>query len=75
MKFGGEFRQAQVSVTEMPHAREFLQFCRANQFRTFLLSTIHREHFETQGERLGVKPYFRQAYTQAGQPLPGSLSG
>ncbi len=32
---------------------------------TFLLSSIHHEHFEAQGGRLGWKHYFKQAYTQA----------
>jgi ADP-ribose pyrophosphatase YjhB (NUDIX family) len=32
---------------------------------TFLLSTIHQDHFEAQGGRLNVKKYFKQAYVQA----------
>src|ERR1017187_7891284 len=42
--FHAEFRQAQESVRELPHAREFLEFCRENKFRTFLLSTVHADH-------------------------------
>ena len=30
-----------------------------------MLSTIHHEHFEAQGGRLGWKKYFKQAYVQA----------
>ena len=39
--FHCQFRQVQASVRALPHAREFLEFCRARQFRTFLLSTVH----------------------------------
>ena len=38
---------------------------RARACQRSSLSTIHHEHFETQGARLNVKQYFRQAYTQA----------
>ena len=46
--FHGRFRQVQGSVCALPHAREFLEFCRAHQVRTFLLSTVAAEHFEVQ---------------------------
>src|SRR5271156_5578630 len=41
--FHAEFRQAQTSVVELPHAREFLKFCRTKKIRTFLLSTVHTD--------------------------------
>jgi phosphoglycolate phosphatase-like HAD superfamily hydrolase/8-oxo-dGTP pyrophosphatase MutT (NUDIX family) len=59
------FKLLQTGITMLPHAQEFLDYLRGRSLPTFLLSTIHREHFEAQGSRLGVKPYFRQAYTQA----------
>jgi phosphoglycolate phosphatase-like HAD superfamily hydrolase/8-oxo-dGTP pyrophosphatase MutT (NUDIX family) len=59
------FKLLQTGIALLPHAREFLDYLRDREMPTFLLSTIHREHYETQGERLGVKTYFRQAYTQA----------
>ena len=43
--FHGRFRQVQDSVCELPHAREFLEFCRARKLRTFLLSTVHARPF------------------------------
>jgi phosphoglycolate phosphatase len=46
--FHGHFRQVQDSVVELPHAREFLLFCQAQSLRTFLLSTIHQDHFAAQ---------------------------
>jgi len=60
--FHAEFRRAQTSVVELPHARAFLEFCRAHQIRTFLLSTVHADHFrvQCQGNRFDLfidKPY------------------
>ena len=46
--FHSRFREAQDSVVELPHAREFLEFCRARGLRLFLLSTVHRDHFAAQ---------------------------
>ncbi len=46
--FHCHFRQVQESVTELPHAREFLLFCRQQGVRMFLLSTVHQDHFTAQ---------------------------
>lgn len=46
--YHGRFREVQDRVRELPHARAFLEFCRTHQRRTFLLSTIHRDHFAQQ---------------------------
>ncbi len=46
--FHGHFKSAQDQVIELPHARDFLEFCRAKKLRTFLLSTVHRDHFAAQ---------------------------
>jgi phosphoglycolate phosphatase-like HAD superfamily hydrolase/ADP-ribose pyrophosphatase YjhB (NUDIX family) len=61
--FHSEFRQSQDAVTELPHAREFLEFCRANNFRTFLLSSVHADHFKTQCRATGFDAYFEKPYT------------
>lgn len=61
--FHAEFRRAQTSVRELPHAREFLEFGRAQKFRMFLLSTIHTEHFHTQCKVIPFGQYFERAYT------------
>ena len=34
--FHASFKSAQDSVCELPHARAFLEFCRAQKLRTFL---------------------------------------
>lgn len=60
--FHGRFRQVQDSVCPLPHAQEFLDFCRANGLRMFLLSTIHRDHFAVQSTVTGFGQYLEKAY-------------
>ncbi len=60
--FHSRFREVQGSVCELPHAREFLQFCRAHSLRTFLLSTVHRDHFAVQAGVTGFHEYLDKPY-------------
>lgn len=60
--FHSHFKQVQGSVRELPHAREFLEFCRARKLRTFLLSTVHREHFAAQEASIGFGKFLDQPY-------------
>ncbi len=60
--FHGHFRQVQHSVVELPHAREFLQFCREQQMRTFLLSTVHEDHFAVQSSVTGFHTFLDRPY-------------
>ncbi len=60
--FHGRFRQVQDSVCALPHAREFLEFCRAHQVRTFLLSTVHQDHFDVQQRASGFGEYLDRPY-------------
>jgi phosphoglycolate phosphatase-like HAD superfamily hydrolase/ADP-ribose pyrophosphatase YjhB (NUDIX family) len=60
--FHSQFRQAQDSVCALPHAREFLEFCRARKLRTFLLSTVHRDHFAVQASITGFGEYLDKPY-------------
>ena len=48
--FHGHFKDIQHDVEPLPHAREFLEFCRANKIRTFILSTVQPPYFKTQAE-------------------------
>jgi phosphoglycolate phosphatase-like HAD superfamily hydrolase/ADP-ribose pyrophosphatase YjhB (NUDIX family) len=61
--FHSSFRQAQDSVCELPYARAFLEFCRAQKLRTFLLSTVHSEHFLVQCRVTGFGAYLDKPYT------------
>jgi phosphoglycolate phosphatase len=62
--FHSHFRQVQDSVVELPHARDFLQFCRAQGVRTFLLSSVHRDHFAVQTARNGFHEFLSQSYVE-----------
>lgn len=58
------FAGLQDAVYLLPGAREFLDFCHATDRRTFLLSTIKEDHFQTQASRLGVLDDFEHAYVR-----------
>jgi phosphoglycolate phosphatase-like HAD superfamily hydrolase/ADP-ribose pyrophosphatase YjhB (NUDIX family) len=60
--FHCRFREVQGSVCALPHAREFLEFCRAQKLRTFLLSTVHRDYFALQAGATGFGPYLDKPY-------------
>jgi phosphoglycolate phosphatase len=51
--FHEHFRRCQDSVTPLPHAREFLRFCREHALRTFVLSSVHADHWKVQAEVTG----------------------
>jgi phosphoglycolate phosphatase-like HAD superfamily hydrolase/ADP-ribose pyrophosphatase YjhB (NUDIX family) len=61
--FHESFCGAQGSVRELPHAREFLEFCRARGVRTFLLSTVRPDYFAVQGRATGFAPFIDFPYT------------
>ncbi|NDA69126.1 MAG: NUDIX domain-containing protein, partial [Verrucomicrobia bacterium] len=46
--FHARFREVQDLVEPLPHARDFLVFCRERGVRTFLLSSVHPDHWATQ---------------------------
>jgi phosphoglycolate phosphatase-like HAD superfamily hydrolase/ADP-ribose pyrophosphatase YjhB (NUDIX family) len=60
--FHSRFREVQGSVCALPHAREFLEFCRARKLRTFLLSTVNRDHFAVQSASTGFGPFLDKPY-------------
>ena len=61
--FHAEFKRAQTSVIELPHAREFLEFCRQQKIRMFLLSSVHDDHFQVQCRANGFDRFLEKAYT------------
>ncbi|HEY1490170.1 MAG TPA: NUDIX domain-containing protein [Verrucomicrobiae bacterium] len=61
--FHAGFKKAQASVVELPHARDFLEFCRAKKFRTFLLSTVHTDYFRKQCHATGFDAFLDRPYT------------
>ncbi len=58
------FPTVQDSVEPLPHARVFLDFCRARGLRLFLLSTVHSRQFPPQAERTGFAGYFERVYIE-----------
>ena len=60
--FHSRFKQVQDSVCELPHSREFLEFCRQHRMRTFLLSTVHPNHFAVQSIATGLGGYLDKPY-------------
>ena len=51
--FHSHFQTLQEEVMELPHARDFLVFCRKHGLRTFVLSTVHPGLFRVAGGRDG----------------------
>lgn len=60
--FHSRFKEVQDSVCELPHAREFLEFCRARRLRTYLLSAVHQDHFAVQTAVTGFAEYLDKPY-------------
>jgi phosphoglycolate phosphatase len=60
--FHTSFRRFQDTVEALPHAREFLRFCRDRHVRTFLLSSVVEEHYATQAKKTGFAPFIEHPY-------------
>ena len=59
------FKLVQDTVTPLPHAREFLEFCRQQGLRTFLLSAVHPTLFAQQEKTSGFGPFLDKTYLGA----------
>lgn len=60
--FHGHFREVQDLVQALPHAGDFLRFCRAHAIKTFVLSTAHHDHFSRQARRTGFDAFLDHPY-------------
>jgi phosphoglycolate phosphatase-like HAD superfamily hydrolase/ADP-ribose pyrophosphatase YjhB (NUDIX family) len=60
--FHTHFRKVQDAVCELPHARDFLIFCRRRGLRTFVLSTVHQDYFALQAGGAGFQQYIDRPY-------------
>ena len=60
--FHAEFKRAQTSVVALPHARDFLEFCRQHKIRMFLLSSVHPDHFRVQCDVTGFDQFLERPY-------------
>jgi phosphoglycolate phosphatase len=61
--FHDAFSREQHSVSPMPHAASFLDFCSENQIRSFVLSAIHPQHFQVHDQKSGFGSHFEKIYT------------
>ncbi len=57
------FGSVQHKVTELPHARDFLIFCRNHKIRTFLLSTVSPPFYALQSATVGFDKYIDRSYS------------
>jgi len=55
-------RPLRNSIFWLPHAVEFLEFCRVRKMPAFILSTISEESFELHTKRLPILDYVTHAY-------------
>lgn len=62
--FHEAFRQLQPSVVELPQARPFLEFCRQQGLRCFVLSTVRTEYFLAQTARNGFREFFERVWLE-----------
>lgn len=62
--FHEAFRRGQDRVAPLPHAREFLEFCRARRWRTFVLSSVHRSHYAVQAAATGFGAFIDHPYLE-----------
>ena len=60
--FHAHMAEGRHAVTELPHARDFLVFCRERGIRTFLLSAIHPNHFAQQTAVNGFGAFIDRPY-------------
>lgn len=60
--FHAHFGQVQNEVVALPHAGEFLGFCRAHKVRTFLLSTVAEKYFALQARNVGFDKFIDRPY-------------
>ncbi len=52
------FDHSATPVTLIPHAMEFMQWCRAQGIRCFALTSMDSKAFDEQCSSLGIKPFF-----------------
>ncbi len=57
------FDASTLGVTIIPHAREFVQFCRARGIRCFILTSMDPKAFEEQAHELDMYHYFEHIHS------------
>lgn len=62
--FHESFQAAQDKVVALPHAKAFLECCRANGLRTFVLSSVRRDHYAAQAGKTGFGAFIDHPVTE-----------
>ncbi len=57
------FDNAVTQVTIIPHAKEFMEFCRSRGIRCFILTSMDPRAFDEQARYLGLKDYFEHIHS------------
>ena len=57
------FDHSSTGVTLIPHAKEFVQFCRARGIRCFILTSMDPKAFDEQATQLGMYDYFEHIHS------------
>jgi len=60
--FHAHFLRQRHAVHELPHARDFLAFCRDRAIRSFVLSTIRPDYYAAQTAANGFDQFIERAY-------------
>ena len=60
--FHSSFREVCGKVVPLPHANDFLDFCKSEKFRCFILSTVNPEYFTVQAFNAGMDDCFEKLY-------------
>ena len=58
--FHDSFREACGDVIALPHANDFLDFCKAEKIRCYILSTVNPEYFTVQASNTQMDRYFEE---------------
>ncbi|MEM9481843.1 MAG: HAD family hydrolase [Verrucomicrobiota bacterium] len=58
------FGEPTEGVFELPHARNFLTYCRDENVRCFLLSSTKRAHFDAQAKSLELDDFFEAIHAE-----------
>ena len=61
--FRSRFDEVQHSVVELPRSREFLELCKEREIRSFVLTSVFGDAFETQARVTGFAGFFERVYS------------
>lgn len=61
-RFHARFPARQDAVVALPHARQFLEFCRRRNLRTFVLSSVISDYYQVQSVATGLGEFIDHAH-------------